>query len=1333
MANKDYQRKQFLREFYRHSNELLTEEDKNYLYNVLKEYQSYKQVDKLVECLNSALDTPEKKDLLHEIRNLIPLSHLQEFDSVAPYHEMKHPIHPSTNHVQFKKKRHRTIDGRGQKGMRAKNQINLSASLPIHGQTLREDPGLFKVITLNKEGDEELGLSIRGGKEHGLGIYVSDVEEGSLAEHAGLEMGDNIVEVNNVSFDSIASSSAIKVFAGSYRLRIVIRRTGKVPGAKFSKEKVSWYDTSMGSIIEGQFDDSFTNGFTSGMPMLNGLTERRVNLTINSEDDFLGFNIRGGSEYGLGVYVSKIDEGGLAQQKGILMGDQIVDVNGQSFEDISHTDAVDFLKTQKQLMLTVREVGRYPLYKMMYAEYNWVEGEMLKRQRPSTASPSHLLMGNNKFVDNHYISEGTLTQFPMESRVEVCTQTTAGNDPMDLAIQTEQVFDDQATLALAAELSKDNQKIPNDISTNSNITLPPGMNSSLPPGGNIRKRSHSIDISGGNALPTTATASMVVRRRSSTDVNSSMPLPAVTEPVSIDFLRSSLDNALGDSVERSFLESHEALGDSLIEPDLNSLLTSSLPTQLDDQKSKMNHLKDMHYKWKTVPLPGQTDSEEKNKENTKGDKKVKRSKTFKEMLFRKKSFNRKDKEKSSEGKTKSKSKLGGFSIRKKAKDDDNKSRKSSSSGSSGNKADDDIQSSLSSGKSSMYWRQKGSFEYGAGTQIMLGDTAQHPALAMVLELAKKLLNDDETNAVMRHIKQYHDTENVEALVAPLMAILDKPEKMLLLREIRDVISPTDLGRFDSMVSHQEMRAYEELAARMSELSAVIMSRGKPDYGPPRKTLMASIPDHRGNFHLKTQQEFEKAQERRQELERKQRELSQKFRREKLSDSSEHLPFPNLYAKEDALNLPIDNLKITDPQQEFEDGVQVDNNHDDDEPLYAVIDYRKKKRSMSLNDDSLRLSLRGEDGMDGLDGLDDLAKTWTEPLMASTPGQPVSPPKSILKIERSNLRKSLNWDNSTISDPEDAGESSGTESRTLETVPESHEEDDVDKSPSRSAGRRPVTPPVMPKMKTFEFTLEDSGLSLSTLAVSAELSKSDSHLDVSSSENDYEDLNAFRMLGKKPHVAGYDLETRTLHNVRSLEQNGVDLEEDSVALVSVMKKDEEIIYDSVPGTGYNKNIRQPSKFTRPVFHAPPPPMSPPPPLTTSPPPPPPLPKMPPPPPPPLPKMPPPSLVPPNVQSSNHVTADVSRDAMITVELAKNLASLGISISGGSDSDKQPDVRVEKVFPHGAAREDERIKAGMQIISVDDEVLTEATHHEAVDLIRRAYNNKKTSKMTLVLLP
>lgn len=35
---------------------------------------------------------------------------------------------------------------------------------------------------------QELGISIRGGAEHGLGVYISAVEEGSVAENYGLKV-----------------------------------------------------------------------------------------------------------------------------------------------------------------------------------------------------------------------------------------------------------------------------------------------------------------------------------------------------------------------------------------------------------------------------------------------------------------------------------------------------------------------------------------------------------------------------------------------------------------------------------------------------------------------------------------------------------------------------------------------------------------------------------------------------------------------------------------------------------------------------------------------------------------------------------------------------------------------------------------------------------------------------------------------------------------------------------------------------------------------------------------------------------------------------------------
>ncbi len=60
------------------------------------------------------------------------------------------------------------------------------------------------------------------------------------SERAGLRPGDNILEVNTVSFESIASSSAVKVLTGSSQLKIVISRIGKIPGFKFAREKTSW-------------------------------------------------------------------------------------------------------------------------------------------------------------------------------------------------------------------------------------------------------------------------------------------------------------------------------------------------------------------------------------------------------------------------------------------------------------------------------------------------------------------------------------------------------------------------------------------------------------------------------------------------------------------------------------------------------------------------------------------------------------------------------------------------------------------------------------------------------------------------------------------------------------------------------------------------------------------------------------------------------------------------------------------------------------------------------------------------------------------------------------
>lgn len=49
-----------------------------------------------------------------------------------------------------------------------------------------------------------------------------------------------------------------------------------------------------------------------------------------------------------------VDAGSLAEQAGFKVGDQIMEVNGKNFENLKHKEAVDFIKSQKRIMVTLK-------------------------------------------------------------------------------------------------------------------------------------------------------------------------------------------------------------------------------------------------------------------------------------------------------------------------------------------------------------------------------------------------------------------------------------------------------------------------------------------------------------------------------------------------------------------------------------------------------------------------------------------------------------------------------------------------------------------------------------------------------------------------------------------------------------------------------------------------------------------------------------------------------------------------------------------------------------------------------------------------------------------
>ncbi|XP_059139989.1 Golgi-associated PDZ and coiled-coil motif-containing protein-like [Physella acuta] len=74
--------------------------------------------------------------------------------------------------------------------------------------------GDTRTVTVHKEPEEGLGMSITGGKEHGVPILISEIHEGQPADRCGLlYVGDAILSVNDIDLRSAKHAEAVKVLS----------------------------------------------------------------------------------------------------------------------------------------------------------------------------------------------------------------------------------------------------------------------------------------------------------------------------------------------------------------------------------------------------------------------------------------------------------------------------------------------------------------------------------------------------------------------------------------------------------------------------------------------------------------------------------------------------------------------------------------------------------------------------------------------------------------------------------------------------------------------------------------------------------------------------------------------------------------------------------------------------------------------------------------------------------------------------------------------------------------------------------------------------------------
>lgn len=79
------------------------------------------------------------------------------------------------------------------------------------------------VVLARPNRDEPLSFQILGGFERNFGIFISKVDKKSKAEDVGLKRGDQILEVNNHSFEHMSLSRALEILKGTTHLSITVK------------------------------------------------------------------------------------------------------------------------------------------------------------------------------------------------------------------------------------------------------------------------------------------------------------------------------------------------------------------------------------------------------------------------------------------------------------------------------------------------------------------------------------------------------------------------------------------------------------------------------------------------------------------------------------------------------------------------------------------------------------------------------------------------------------------------------------------------------------------------------------------------------------------------------------------------------------------------------------------------------------------------------------------------------------------------------------------------------------------------------------------------------
>ncbi|XP_052658410.1 inaD-like protein isoform X3 [Harpia harpyja] len=198
-----------------------------------------------------------------------------------------------------------------------------------------------RTVEITRGPNDALGISIAGGKGSPLGdipIFIAMIQaSGVAARTQRLRVGDRIVSINGQPLDGLSHADAVNLLKNAY---------GSIILQVVADTNISAIATQLESMSAGCNLNS-----SSDHPSEDPEAPQPKIITLEKGSDGLGFSIVGGygSPHGdLPIYVKTIFAKGAAADDGRLKrGDQILAVNGEALEGVTHEQAVAILKRQK--------------------------------------------------------------------------------------------------------------------------------------------------------------------------------------------------------------------------------------------------------------------------------------------------------------------------------------------------------------------------------------------------------------------------------------------------------------------------------------------------------------------------------------------------------------------------------------------------------------------------------------------------------------------------------------------------------------------------------------------------------------------------------------------------------------------------------------------------------------------------------------------------------------------------------------------------------------------------------------------------------------------------